>query len=154
MTYIKAGRMRGINWKYVLLKDITFEFYNFRIPCGFENEWIKIRLVDSKLFITIYKDYAWDGPSYVPDFPGTVISSLVHDPIYQFMKELSVTWNMSMYKVSVLADKLFFESMKKQKRTAKFIKRSYYIGARLLGFTFKMTGRFFRKLLNKENRFG
>jgi|BioPla2DNA2_1021312.scaffolds.fasta_scaffold74793_1 hypothetical protein len=155
MLYVREGRSQGINWKYVTTSTITFKFdAKYSIPCEFKNEWIWIRMEDDNLLLTVNKNYAWDGCSFVPDFKGTIIPSLAHDAIYQFMKELSITWNISMYKVSVLADKLFFESMKKQKRTAKVIKKSYYIGARLLGFTFKMTGRFFRKLLNKENRFG
>ncbi|MDE0028552.1 MAG: hypothetical protein OXU42_03995 [Deltaproteobacteria bacterium] len=37
--------------------------------------------------LTVYPDYAWDGVTYGPDVPCAMEASLVHDALYQIIRE-------------------------------------------------------------------
>lgn len=143
--FIKLGRDLGIDWNYVLTKDITFDFgTGYAIPKEYKNQWFWIRMEGESLFLTVYKNYAWDGCSLVPDFKGTIIASLPHDVIYQFSEKLSKVWGWKLSKTLKMADKLFYTAMK-QNETNAIVSNIYYAGVRTFGYAFHIIARIFRK---------
>ena len=56
--------------------------------------------------LIIYHGYAWDGCSAAPDLKGAMFASLVHDALYQLIKEglLDIAWKH-------VADELFYDLM-------------------------------------------
>ena len=142
--YIKLGRDLGIDWNYVLVKDITFDFgTGYSIPAEYKNQWFWIRMEGDSLFLTVYKNYAWDGCSLVPDFKGTIIASLPHDVIYRFSEKLSKAWGWKLSKTLKTADKLFLIAMN-QNDTKDVVAKTYYIGVRIFGYPFHIIVRIFR----------
>ena len=79
--------------------------------------------------LTIFDGYAWDGPSGpVIDTKENMRASLVHDALYQLMRNKKLT--AKAYKVK--ADKLFMKICREDgvPRTTAYI---YYLGLRLGG---------------------
>ncbi len=70
--------------------------YNYQLN---KDHWLTIPVIPEKDIITDYilfdnegllvvrEGYAWDGASRVPDFKFFMESSLVHDALYQLMRE-------------------------------------------------------------------
>lgn len=141
IEYVKLGRDLGVDWNYILVKDVTYDFGNkYSIPQEFKNNWFWVRMKGNSLLLTVYKNYAWDGCSFVPDFKGTILASLPHDVFYQFSDELSNFWLWKLYKVITLADNLFKISME-QNETKKVIIKTYYLGVRVFGYPFRLLNR-------------
>lgn len=133
IDYIKTGKDAGLDWNYVLTKDVTINFgTKYKVDSEFKNEWCWIRMQGYELVMTVFKDYAWDGCSVVPDLKGTLEASLPHDVLYQFEQEIKKVWKCSTMKVLHLADNLFLLIMKKE-GVCSFIRYSYYSGVVILG---------------------
>ena len=73
-------------YKYQLAAD-----YSIKVPItGFSTSNRYIRLVPDGT-LTIREDYAWDGPSGpTADTPDSMRASLVHDALYQLMRDGSI----------------------------------------------------------------
>jgi hypothetical protein len=104
--YRRGGSGR---WKWVLAKGIHLPFFlpltrrreMFRGIDGNGKTWLTI----DPHSIHIPAGYAWNGASFSPDLRGVMLSSCVHDALYQFSgcgdwpRYLSREW----------ADNLFYE---------------------------------------------
>lgn len=144
IEYIKLGRDLGIDWNYILVKDITFDFgEKYSIPCEYKNQWFWMRMEGKSLFLTVYKDYAWDGCSLVPDFKGTIIASLPHDVIYQFSEKLSEAWRFKLSQTLKMADGIFYLAMV-QNSVKSVVSKTYYLGVRVFGFVFHQIAKIFK----------
>jgi hypothetical protein len=83
---IPRSERNGRPWKYKLLDDITVRFDfpicfgNYYLHDGNGDHWGTI----SPRFIMVSKGYAWNGSSCSPDLSGVLLSSVVHDLLYQF----------------------------------------------------------------------
>jgi hypothetical protein len=79
ITYQKLWR-----WKYRLVEDyqVHIGFFETKAERGNDFVWLDHGL------LTIRKGYAWDGPSGpTVDTPNWMRGSLVHDALYQLMRE-------------------------------------------------------------------
>lgn len=75
--YYKKGYKYQLEKSYQIFIDIL----NYNI----ESDFLKL---DRNGFLTIYKGYAWDGPSGPTiDTSNFMRGSLVHDALYQLMRE-------------------------------------------------------------------
>ena len=76
----------GSPWKYVLLRDVKLRFYgqvcfgNYYLHDGSSRHWGSL----TPNFIMVCAGYAWNGSSFSPDLDGVMLSSVVHDLLYQF----------------------------------------------------------------------
>jgi len=144
--YIRLGHEIGLDWNYVLTKDVVFNFGNkFFVPCEFKNDWCWIRMEGDELFLTAYKDYAWDGCSVVPDFEGTIVASIPHDIFYQFEKELAQAFGWSGTKVLSFANKIFKKAME-QTDTNCIVKYTYYWGVVVFGLGYRRIKQLFTSI--------
>ncbi|MCP4344816.1 MAG: DUF1353 domain-containing protein [Desulfobacterales bacterium] len=98
-------------------REIEHHYYKYQLT---EEYSIQIPIYDSKVNekyfaltelgkLTIKENYCWDGPSGpAPDLPCMMRASLVHDVLYQLMRErhLGLGWRKQ-------ADKLFRDICKK-----------------------------------------
>lgn len=141
--FVKLGKDFGLDWNYVLVKDVTFSFGKISVPREFRNDWFWIREENGSLKVTIFEGYAWDGPTAVPDFDGTVIASVVHDAIYQFSEDVASCFGWSLYRTLSLADRLFKIAME-QNGVSPLVKYGYYFGVCIVGYPFHIIARFFR----------
>jgi len=142
-AYIKFGEQSGIDWNYILTRDVTFKFPKKSIPCEFINQWLWMRMLDGNLVCTVFKGYAWDGPTVVPDVDGTTRESVIHDAIYQFVEEIMLVFNWSMFKILHLADLLFFAAMA-QSDANTVIKYTYFWGVCVAGYSFHVLAKLFK----------
>ena len=79
-----AAERRGTPWKYLLLRDVVFDFYPkitlarfvLRDVGGVERGTI------APLAVTVREGYAWNGCTASPDWE--LPASLPHDLLYQF----------------------------------------------------------------------
>jgi hypothetical protein len=74
-------------YKYQLAEDyrVALPSLPSPIPCGHCGDFLYL---DSDRILTIYNGYAWDGPSGpTVDTPDSLRGSLVHDALYQLMRE-------------------------------------------------------------------
>ena len=128
-------------YKYTLGED---KFYIVRMPGAkyFQNKWIEIiPLAEGLAQVRITAGYSWNGCSVVPDAPGTKDASGIHDPLYQFSKEIAKAWGVSVGVVIGLADDAFLEIMRRDKCPVAGL---YYAGVRVFGRPF----RFFSSLFS------
>jgi hypothetical protein len=128
-------------WKYTLGKD---EFFIVHMPGAqyFQNEWLEIiPLSEGRAQVRIKAGYSWNGCSVVPDAPGTKRASCLHDALYQFSKEISKAWGVSVAAVLRMADDVFLEIMRRDKCPVAGL---YYAGVRVFGRPF----RFFSSLFS------
>jgi hypothetical protein len=73
------------NYKYQLREDFTYNLGRTFDPAPIGNEFIEIT---ADGIITIRKHYAWDGVSGpVIETQANIKASLVHDALYQLMRE-------------------------------------------------------------------
>jgi hypothetical protein len=73
------------NYNYQLREDFTYDLGRPFDPAPIGNEFIEI---SAKGLLTIRKYYAWDGVSGpVIDTQANLKASLVHDALYQLMRE-------------------------------------------------------------------
>ena len=72
-------------------------------------------------FITVNRDYSWNGCTFAIDTKSTYIASCVHDALYQF-------------KIDKQKSDLAFYDLLKQNKFP--FAKIYYISVRLFGFLF------------------
>jgi hypothetical protein len=83
-------------YKFALAKDVTIRVVGYYFGhATFLDQNQKVRMTVNGDVITIFNNYTWDGcsPKYsvggywvgTPDYPETVIASLVHDSLCQFL---------------------------------------------------------------------
>jgi hypothetical protein len=80
MTSIEYKKGKG-KYKYTLLKE-----YKFQLPFYFPEcltEFVKLE----KEFLYIAEDYAWDGATCAIDTHDFMRGSLIHDVMYQLIRE-------------------------------------------------------------------
>jgi len=132
-------------WKYIYKYTLGADkFYIVRMPGAqpFQNEWLEIiPLSEGLAQIRITQGYSWNGCSLVPDAPGTKDASGIHDPLYQFSKEIAKAWGVSAWTVLRLADDIFLDIMRRDKCPVAGL---YYAGVRVFGRPF----RFFSSLFS------
>jgi len=140
MTFSLFRKWKYI-YKYTLGED---KFYIVRMPGAqpFQNEWLEIiPLSEGLAQVRITAGYSWNGCSVVPDAPGTKDASGIHDPLYQFSKEIAEAWGVSVGVVIGLADAAFLEVMRRDKCPVAGL---YYAGVRIFGRPY----RFFSSLFS------
>jgi len=72
------------NWKYLVHEDERYET-GIEIPCKIATEYL---MMGPDGLLLIHKGYAWDGASGPTiDTKNTMLGSLVHDALYQLMRE-------------------------------------------------------------------
>ncbi len=69
------------HWKYKLYEGEVFKL-NYFFP-DIEHEYFSI----SGGYLFVYRGYTWDGASGIPDTDKTLMMSLLHDPLYQAIRE-------------------------------------------------------------------
>lgn len=71
-------------YKYQLVEPCQIQI-DIHPPLDIVTEWV---LLNGAGLLTILRGYAWDGPSGpMPDTPDAMRGSLVHDALYQLMRE-------------------------------------------------------------------
>jgi hypothetical protein len=116
-------------WKYRLVKPYTIGT-GIKISKAVESPGVFLRL-SSDGFLTIAEGYAWDGPSGPAiDTPDWMRGSLVHDALYQLMREKLVPLRFRKQADQILRQLLIEDGMS-------FIRAWYsYVGVRVGGSTF------------------
>ena len=71
------------HWKYQLLKDYH-QKTSLRLSGGIRTKYITLFTYGE---LIIKKGYAWDGSTVVMDTKACMRASLVHDSLYQLMRE-------------------------------------------------------------------
>jgi hypothetical protein len=104
-------------YKYTLESDKVFSFPELK---GINGDYPFGPIRDG--IIIIYKGYAWDGCTAVPDYPSTFNAGLIHDFLYQYRAVPRKT-----------ADRLFYKQLKIDKFKASGL---YYAGVRVFGCLF------------------
>jgi hypothetical protein len=108
----------------------------------FQNKWMEIiPLAGDRAQVRISAGYSWNGCSWVPDAPGTKDASGIHDPMYQFSKEIAAAWGVRTSVVIGLADDAFLDVMRRDHCPVAGL---YYAGVRVLGRPY----RFFSSLFS------
>ena len=128
-----------IDWDYTLVSDVTIILNNpYFIPAAeFKNEWLWIRVENGKVAVTVFKNYSWDGPTGVPDIQGTILASVYHDAIYQFVRAIMPVWNTGLNRTLRFADDVFLQGMLDY-HTDRVSAYTYYYGVRALGTPFHL----------------
>jgi len=81
---LTSDERAGSPWKYVLLRDVTFDYS----PPAVATTWLLkdrdgiLRGLIEPRDITVCRGYAWNGCSFSPDLE--LLASLPHDLLYQF----------------------------------------------------------------------
>ena len=116
VQYAKTSPGSGIDWNYTLTAPAVFVFdvaHAGLVP--FHNDWIAIALTwdgtRETVTVTLAVNYAWDGCSVVPDYPGTLEASAVHDALYQFSEAIAAAWGRWAPAVLMWADNRFYDAM-------------------------------------------
>ena len=112
-------------YKYQLAEDYPVSV-GIKPPKKVDTEFITL---DLKGNLKIQKGYAWDGPSGpVVDQKENMRASLVHDALYQLMRQRKI----SSTKFKTKADRLF-KKMCIQDGIPKHIAQAYYLGLKIGG---------------------
>lgn len=152
--YTRTGKDFGADWDYVTTATCVFEFDlpHTAVPCGFRNHWLVIdctRNGDKEtITITIPKNYAFDGPSVVPDFRGTIEAALVHDVLYQFVDDIAAGFGWSILRVMYFADNRFYDVMS-YLSVPFYISWTYRAGVAAFGFIYNRGAKFLRWITGK-----
>lgn len=112
-------------YKYILLNDIQFTIYSKKELdyVIYKHYYFQIKINKNKIFIKVHKNYRWDGPSGPTiDTNNFIYSSLIHDVLYQWLREDKSIINKKQYRK--LADKLLYLFCKQSKM---FIIRRIYV---------------------------
>jgi len=86
--------------------------------------------ISPKGILLIKKDYSWDGATGVPDTTSVFRASLVHDCLYQMMRENGLS---SQYRKK--ADQIFYDICRADGLNI-IVAGLYYIGIRTFGWLF------------------
>ena len=83
MPSIKYRPLKG--YKYMLMEPYEYDTgWRLEKPCG---HWLILQLTTMGM-LKIAESYCWDGPSGTTiDTPNFMRGSLVHDALYQFIRE-------------------------------------------------------------------
>lgn len=133
----------GNKYRFLLLEDLILEFKNYNFtPSTFYDSNNKLRLELNKNILKIYSKYSWDGcsPKYsigdywigTPDYPETIMPSLVHDTLWQFLH--SPCLKLSMKDTNII----FYKMMKQNNFKFAYI---YYKAVDIFGSTFYSLGK-------------
>lgn len=108
------------------------------------DEEIKVSRKDGNLIISltakgklkIYSNYAWDGATGIPDSRRNMFASLVHDALYQIMREC---YKLDHSQIGIIDRKVFrkkvdklYEKLCLKNGVSKFFASLAYAGIRLL----------------------
>ena len=152
LHFRRLDKADGLDWNYVTTAPCVYVFglKHTAIPKEFHHRWFSVdRARDADggetVVITVAKDYAFDGCSVVPDFPGTVEASLVHDALYQFADDLARAWSWSVWSVLRFADLRFADVMVFYKVPAA-LRRTYYAGVVVFGWVYNRGAKLVRWL--------
>ena len=79
-------------YKYVLHENASVEIKltlnSLAVGESIKNDFISVKKREGgKALVTIKKGYAWDGPSGAVDTKSWMTGSLVHDALYQLMRD-------------------------------------------------------------------
>ena len=149
LTHFKRCDKTGIDYQYITTDTSTFRFtlplYHKRIPKEFINKWVSITpgIANTSLVVKVFKGYAFDGCSCVPDIAGTVDAALLHDPIYQFADAIAEAWGWRVRDVLRMAD-YYFRLVMIYNNVSDKIVWTYYTGVRLFGYTYNRVSKFLR----------
>lgn len=148
---IRLGRDFGVDWDYVVVApEFTITVYNqaFVPKIEFRNKWLWIRkgTIEHSVTITVFKDYAFNGPTLVPDVKGTVEAAVFHDAIYQFVLEIMKAWSLKRSQILSFADDVFYIAMLRFK-TNKVVANVYYWGVKRFGYIYNVSAALFRKTI-------
>jgi len=144
MPFRKTGKEDMLDWAYIMTEDYTFNLgKSYKIPREFKNEWMWLRMENDETLLTIFKDYAWDGPTAVYDFEGTILGSLPHDALYQFCEDIAKVFGWSWVSVIWMADSIFKLAMTQQK-TNVVVKYVYFAGVAIVGVPFHYIAKLFK----------
>lgn len=152
--YSRAGKGAGTDWSYVTTAVCVFVFDlpHKSVPRDFHNCWLSIDRTytcgKETVTITIPKDYAFDGPSVVPDFAGTVEAALVHDALYQFADAVAAHFGWWAVHVMCFADNRFYDVMAYLK-VPRYISWTYRAGVGAFGFIYNRGAKLFRWITGK-----
>jgi hypothetical protein len=113
-------------YNYILADELIFQ-----LDKSFENQpkehpYISI---SADGLMTIRRHYAWDGASKIPDTPKNLRASLIHDALYQLMRQ----GYMDPKKERDWSDRLF-QKICIRDGTNTVIAAGYYAGLRLFGW--------------------
>lgn len=96
-----------VQYKYVLGENTTIQLpLSFR---GIQADSKYFKLTKEGL-LTIYKGYAWNGANIIPDTKRNLYPSLVHDCLYQLMREYLIPYTV---KRQFIADTIFTSMCRK-----------------------------------------
>jgi hypothetical protein len=93
-----------------------------------------------RAMIEVSVGYEWDGATGVPDVPGCVLASCLHDDIYQFSEALRALWMCREQDVLDFGNKVFDERMLEDDCKVSAL---YYTGVCLFGHAFHEIARWF-----------
>jgi len=113
-------------YKYILDSDYRYNCANITNQNISE---IFYKLVQNGI-LSIKKGYPWDGATIVPDTKSVMRASLVHDCLYQMMRENGLS---TQYRKD--ADKIFYDICRADGLNC-FIACLYYFGVRALGWLY------------------
>ncbi len=91
------------NWKYQLLDEVITEtpIIHFSYRCEFFE-------INTDGMLAVRRGYCWDGPSGPTwDSPGSLRPSLVHDVLYQMLRDQILPQHLR-----AVADEVFYNLMK------------------------------------------
>ena len=115
---------RTKRWKYRLAQDykVHIGFFETKAERGNNYVWLDHGL------LTIYKGYAWDGPSGpVMDTPKWMRASLAHDALYQLIREGHLPRSLRKKVDELMYEQLVEDGMWKARA------RWFYAGIRIFG---------------------
>ena len=146
--YTRKNRL--CTYDYTLVKKLT-HFSKVAAPGerSFVNPWLRIVPIgpDSyfyglgfRSYIEVAIGYSWDGATGVPDVPGCILASGLHDPIYQFSEELRSVWFCREQDIIDFANKVFDERMLEDDCKVSTL---YYTGVCIFGLKFHLIARWF-----------
>ena len=97
MNFVKGKHYHEArNWKYQTLETVSI-IVDIPVPAPVSSKhgWVSFTpLGDKQSRLTIQRGYCWDGASGPTfDTPSTMFASLVHDALYQLMRELKLNIN-------------------------------------------------------------
>lgn len=112
-------------YKYQLAEDYPYKL-DFNVPQNETQDFIKLKANNQ---LVIKKGYAWDGPSGgVPDSKRNLRASLIHDALYQLLRNQVL--DMKLHRDP--ADKLF-KKLCKEDGVSDAIAHGYYLALKKFG---------------------
>lgn len=114
-------------YKYELRRHITFGL-PIEFTTTFGNQYLFVLKGGS--WVQVRESYAWDGASFFPDFANCLIPSLIHDVLYQLLRE-GKAGNVT----RSIADEIFYRACRRC-GVSWITARIMWVGVRLFGRRF------------------